>query len=390
MRAGTDPLPADNTFHFTSRPSAPVSVLVVDSGDTRRCELLSDQGARHRHHAGVPDRRRAGRARDAGEPREARGRDPERRRRFRPPAGRRRAEAVRRARRRPARRRRRAHARGRRAKPTCCRARSAPTVDRTAAAAPRSASSTTAIPSSRSSRRRAAATSPPRASPLPRARPRRPATACSRGSTMARWRRSERKVGHRPRHRAGRPRSTTRGATCRCKPVYLPLVHQLVKLPRRSSSRRGLVDRRTGRRCLPALTQIARRTGSSSRRPAKRVTRRVRPARAGRAGRLRSPAGWRHADGAPQADRRQHRSGRVRPDAARPGRTRRRGHRARHASRLRHRQTDRSHRSSTSKTQRSGRASGGICWSPACCCWRPKRWSRIACRRGEAIPVSFA
>jgi hypothetical protein len=32
VRAGTDPLPADNVFHFTVSPTAPVSVLVVDSG----------------------------------------------------------------------------------------------------------------------------------------------------------------------------------------------------------------------------------------------------------------------------------------------------------------------------------------------------------------------
>ncbi len=33
VRAGTDQLPADNTFHFTVSPAAPVSVLVVESGD---------------------------------------------------------------------------------------------------------------------------------------------------------------------------------------------------------------------------------------------------------------------------------------------------------------------------------------------------------------------
>jgi hypothetical protein len=32
VRAGSDPLPADNVFHFTVSPTAPVSVLVVDSG----------------------------------------------------------------------------------------------------------------------------------------------------------------------------------------------------------------------------------------------------------------------------------------------------------------------------------------------------------------------
>jgi hypothetical protein len=32
VHAGTDPLPADNVFHFTVSPAAPVSVLIVDSG----------------------------------------------------------------------------------------------------------------------------------------------------------------------------------------------------------------------------------------------------------------------------------------------------------------------------------------------------------------------
>ena len=40
VKAGTDPLPADNTFNFVVTPSEPVSVLVVDSGD-RADELLS-------------------------------------------------------------------------------------------------------------------------------------------------------------------------------------------------------------------------------------------------------------------------------------------------------------------------------------------------------------
>jgi hypothetical protein len=33
VHAGSDPLPADNTFHFVLTPSAPVSVVVVDSGE---------------------------------------------------------------------------------------------------------------------------------------------------------------------------------------------------------------------------------------------------------------------------------------------------------------------------------------------------------------------
>src|SRR4051794_4660203 len=33
IHAGTDPLPADNNFHFVLTPSAPVSLVVVDNGD---------------------------------------------------------------------------------------------------------------------------------------------------------------------------------------------------------------------------------------------------------------------------------------------------------------------------------------------------------------------
>src|SRR6476646_1870465 len=33
VRAGTDPLPADNTFHFVLAPSEPVSLVIVDSGE---------------------------------------------------------------------------------------------------------------------------------------------------------------------------------------------------------------------------------------------------------------------------------------------------------------------------------------------------------------------
>src|SRR5438128_678553 len=33
VRAGTDPMPADNTFHFVVAPSEPVSILVVDAAD---------------------------------------------------------------------------------------------------------------------------------------------------------------------------------------------------------------------------------------------------------------------------------------------------------------------------------------------------------------------
>ena len=39
VRAGTDPLPADNTFHFVVSPSAPVSVAIVENGDRADASL---------------------------------------------------------------------------------------------------------------------------------------------------------------------------------------------------------------------------------------------------------------------------------------------------------------------------------------------------------------
>ena len=40
VRAGTDPLPADNTFHFVLAPSEPVSLVIVDSGDRAASSLF--------------------------------------------------------------------------------------------------------------------------------------------------------------------------------------------------------------------------------------------------------------------------------------------------------------------------------------------------------------
>ena len=64
--------------------------------------------------------------------------------------------------------------------------------------------------------------------PLPRAHDRTRTTASSRGTTTARWRRRSGRSGPGA-SSSGRPRSTTRGRTSRVKPVYLPLVHQLVR-----------------------------------------------------------------------------------------------------------------------------------------------------------------
>ncbi|MCU1384994.1 MAG: double-transrane region domain protein [Acidobacteria bacterium] len=40
VRAGTDPLPADNTFNFVLAPSEPVSLVIVDSGDRAASSLF--------------------------------------------------------------------------------------------------------------------------------------------------------------------------------------------------------------------------------------------------------------------------------------------------------------------------------------------------------------
>jgi hypothetical protein len=41
VKAGSDPLPADNTFHFVLTPSEPVSLLIVDNGSTDESLYLS-------------------------------------------------------------------------------------------------------------------------------------------------------------------------------------------------------------------------------------------------------------------------------------------------------------------------------------------------------------
>jgi hypothetical protein len=43
VRAGTDPMPADNVFHFTVSPTAPVSLLVVTNPDARDSALYLSQ-----------------------------------------------------------------------------------------------------------------------------------------------------------------------------------------------------------------------------------------------------------------------------------------------------------------------------------------------------------
>ena len=337
VRAGADPLPADNTFHFVLTPSAPVSrASIVDNGDRRRREPVPREGARHRHDAAVPGRTSSTASRvDAGGVRQARRRRPERHRRFR----RRRAAA---------RCKRfvergggllvvagdRTHvAAGRSA--ICCPARSARRRSHRRAAAARSATSTTAIRCSRCSRRRAAATSRPRtSSATARCSPRRP-IACSRASTMARWRRRRR--------RSAPAASIVWTSTLDdswtdigVKPVFLPLVHQLVALPRAVRAADVVVHRRPGARPRPRVPKIARRP--RRRHAVGRTRSRSRARGEGNEGLLelteqgiyemRAPA---HHDRTARGDRREPRSGRVRSDAARPARARRRGHRPRDA-----------------------------------------------------------
>ena len=209
---------------------------------------------------------------------------------------RRRAEAVRRTRRRPARRQRRSQRRGRRAKRSCCPARLGATVDRTDGRsgslgyldyshpvfevfkAPRSGDFSAA----HVFRYRALAD---------RRRP----IASSRGSTTARWRRRSEAIGARPRRSSGRRRSTIRGPTSRVKPVFLPLVHQLVRYlahyeqPTSWLTVGQVLDldraRSRTRRSATASSSRRRASASRSRAPAKAT----RAARAERAGHLRDP-----------------------------------------------------------------------------------------------------
>ena len=58
VRAGTDPLPADNVFHFTVSPAAPVSLLLVDQPGPKRFRALPLAGARHQHDARLSHGRR--------------------------------------------------------------------------------------------------------------------------------------------------------------------------------------------------------------------------------------------------------------------------------------------------------------------------------------------
>ena len=86
VRAGTDPLPADNVFHFTVSPAAPVSLLLVTNPDRSDSALYLSQALAISTTPDLPHGRRARHARDAGELREAVGRDPQRRAASRRPA----------------------------------------------------------------------------------------------------------------------------------------------------------------------------------------------------------------------------------------------------------------------------------------------------------------
>ena len=227
VRAGSDPMPADNSFHFVLAPSDPVSVAIVDGGERADAQPVPVEGAGDRHDAVV--------SRSTSRPPRASVRPPSTSARRHPErhdvsAGRRRrrAEEVRRARRRPAGRRRRSHvvAAGR----SGAAAGNARRAGRSHGRPQRLAGIPRLQPSrsSRCSRRRAAATSPPRtSSAIARCSRRRP-TASSRASTMARWRRRRRKVGQ------GRVIVWTTTlddswTDIGVKPIFLPLVHQLVR-----------------------------------------------------------------------------------------------------------------------------------------------------------------
>ena len=227
VRAGTDPLPADNTFNFVLAPSEPVSLVIVDSGDRADVEPVPVEGAVDRHDAGLPGGRHVGVAPDAGGARQARGRHPER---HDVSAGRRRrrAEEIRRARRRAARRQRRSHhlAAGRSgaaAGPLRRDRRSHDGTQRLARLPGLQPSGVRGVQGAAQRRllRRARL-------PLSRAADRARPTASSRATTMARWRRRRRRSAA----DASIVWTTTLDDSwtdIAVKPVFLPLVHQLVR-----------------------------------------------------------------------------------------------------------------------------------------------------------------
>ena len=68
VRAGTDPLPADNTFHFVLSPSDPVSLAIVDGGDRSDASLFLTKALAIGTTPAFQVDSRPGRARDARPP----------------------------------------------------------------------------------------------------------------------------------------------------------------------------------------------------------------------------------------------------------------------------------------------------------------------------------
>ena len=226
VKAGDDPLAADNAFHFVLSPSRPISVLIVDSADAGESSFYLSRALAigkapafnvevapaSRVSSGTLDTRSVVILNDAAVPVGLPG---EVLRRFVERGGGLLVALGQRSVWRTARR-------------TCCPESSERPSNAPAAAAPLSAGAITATRSSRSSARRAAATSRRRASTATARSSRRRAIACSRVSTTARWRRrsggSETAASS-----PGRRASTASGPTCPQTPVFLPLIHQFVK-----------------------------------------------------------------------------------------------------------------------------------------------------------------
>ncbi len=317
---GPGPMPCLPTTRSTSSSRrASRSRSWWSTAATADSSFYLTRGARHRQHADF--QRRDGAGRHASRRRCSRGgcgRHPERRGVAASPR-RRRAEALRRSGRRAAGCRRRADHVAARTTPTCCRDSSARwSIAWTAAAAP-SASATTATRCSRCSRRRAAATSPLHGScATGRVADRLPRRASSRATTMAALLR---------RSAASAPAASSSSTTTlddswndlALKPVYLPLVHQLVRYicavradqsrgppSVRSSTSSTLLKSKTDRVDRHPVRRAAHRRRRTSRRfsswPSTALT------RCGHAA---------NAVGARRPDRGQHRPGRVGPDADR-------------------------------------------------------------------------
>ena len=237
VRAGTDPLPADNTFHFVVSPER-----AGVGGHHRRATAPMRACISPRR---SPSARRP-RSRPKSMPvvrvppvrlRQARRRRAQRHGRAAALGGRR-ARSVRRARRRPAGRRRRAHVVAASMRRLCCRAGSARAVDRLSGRT-RDARLPRLQPSGVRDLQGAAQRRLLVGAHVPLSHARHARSDEPRARAVRRWRRGGRGKAHRrrPRHRLDHDagRSWT---DLPVKPVYLPLVHQLDAATSRATSRR--------------------------------------------------------------------------------------------------------------------------------------------------------